>query len=301
MKKGWKLLMLIACSIAGVGLVFCIAAKAMGASTAEANRILGTDRLVTEIGRKVEKMEQEVDDAAADQLERGEMTGDVSMLGSNSTHNFENVEKLKVEVPALEVIVRESERDDIEVRLVDVPQKLLDVMRMTQDGDELEIEIEEDAALKNWLKNNGDYGTMFVELPMNLQLEKASLQIGAGTLEVLNIYAHELDISVGAGEVTVPSFTAHEVEIECGTGSVDLNGTVESKIEIECGIGSVTYYDSGSEEDYNYELSCGIGSLSVGNQSFDGLGGEKKIKNANASKKMQIECGIGEVEVNFAQ
>lgn len=78
----------------------------------------------------------------------------------------------------------------------------------------------------------------------------------------------------------------------------DLYGEVEKEVKIECGVGQVNYTAVGSQEDYDYEVSCGIGSVTVGSDSYSGMGGERKVNN-NGSKKMEIECGIGMVDVSF--
>lgn len=297
MKRGWKWILLIALSIAGVGLVFCIAGAAMGGTMEEANEILGTTEYIETIDEKIVT----ITDDGHSEHSHIEESSEHSHIGEIFGETYENVEKLEVEVPVMEVVVQESDRETVSVAMQNVPEKLRNAISVSQQGDELKIETKEDSALKNWLKNGGDYGTLVIELPYGMQLREASFQIGAGELNVENIYAEELDIEVGAGSVYVAQFIAEKADVECGTGEAELSGTVFKEINIECGVGSVIFHDSGKESDYEYDLSCGIGSLQVGKHSYDGLGGTQKIKDTGGSKKMQIECGIGEVEVFFSQ
>ena len=88
------------------------------------------------------------------------------------------------------------------------------------------------------------------------------------------------------------------MELECGAGEAVLYGDALREAKIECGVGSVYYTASGSQEDYNYEVECGIGSVTVGGDTYSGLGNKRKIHNGG-SKKMEIECGIGLVDVSF--
>ncbi len=56
---------------------------------------------------------------------------------------------------------------------------------------------------------------------------------------------------------------------------------------------------AGAKTDYSYRISCGTGSILLDNEEFSGLGAMKKIDNEGASRKIQLECGMGTVEVDF--
>ena len=122
--------------------------------------------------------------------------------------------------------------------------------------------------------------------------------VGEGRLTADHFQAEELKIEVGAGQVYLDSFTADELDLECGAGEADLYGDALKKVKIECGVGTVRYSTAGSREDYDYEVECGIGSVTVGDDTYSGLGSERKINNGG-SRKMEIECGIGVVDVSF--
>ena len=40
--------------------------------------------------------------------------------------------------------------------------------------------------------------------------------------------------------------------------------------------------------------------LDVGSDSYSGLGREKHISNAGADRKLELECGMGNVSVSFS-
>ena len=60
MKRGWKWILMIALSIAGVGLVFCIAGTVMGGTMEEVNEILGTTEFVKTIDENKAIIDKEV-------------------------------------------------------------------------------------------------------------------------------------------------------------------------------------------------------------------------------------------------
>ena len=111
--------------------------------------------------------------------------------------------------------------------------------------------------------------------------------------------AEELCVDVGAGEADINRFTAGEVDFNCGTGSIITSGDVKEKADIDCGIGQITFTANGKQSDYNYEITCGIGEVVCGQSTYSGIGCDEKINN-HAAKEMNIECGIGEVNVNFS-
>lgn len=69
---------------------------------------------------------------------------------------------------------------------------------------------------------------------------------------------------------------------------------------MECGMGEIEFHVLGKESDYSYQMKCGIGTIEVGDSSYSGLAGEKKIKNPG-SKKMDVECGMGSIFVHFSE
>ena len=58
---------------------------------------------------------------------------------------------------------------------------------------------------------------------------------------------------------------------------------------------------AGKESDYDYELSCGIGEIDLGDEEYSGLGIERTIENKGSLGKVILNCGMGEIDVTFAQ
>ena len=96
----------------------------------------------------------------------------------------------------------------------------------------------------------------------------------------------------------VEQFEVKELNIDCGAGQAELTGTVTHESEIECGVGSIDLALTGGQNEFDYELDCGIGQLRVGDESYTGLSNKRSIDNGTG-KLMDIDCGIGEVQVSF--
>ena len=283
MKKAGKLLIIISLSVAAVGLVFLVAGCAMGATINEANVLLGTTGYTEIVEEKVVKISDDDD----------------IMYADGSYMEYPEIHSLDVDVTGIEVLVRESGDENLRIQTDGMPQKVKDELSIYSDDGELEIELDPKRVLKNWLKNAGDVGTLIIELPKDDTLEEISIAVGEGVLTAERIDAKELDIKVGAGAAAVEQVSAQKINVGCGAGEVELAGTVYEEMEIECGVGAVTFHDSGKESDYDYKISCGIGQLQIGESVYRGVGHQQKIESAYGDKKMEIECGIGEVNVTF--
>lgn len=125
-------------------------------------------------------------------------------------------------------------------------------------------------------------GSIRVIIPNNMSFEEVDLEIGAGQANVNGLITNEVSIEVGAGKVNIKELDAREISAETGAGEIVL--------EIV-----------GKKEDYSYNLECGIGELKVGETSYSGLGSEQKIKNPDAKRFLDAECGVGKIQINFSE
>lgn len=110
-------------------------------------------------------------------------------------------------------------------------------------------------------------------------LEKCSVDVGAGEIDLRRVETPKLTLNANVGEIDVAALTADDIVVDCGIGAID--ATV-----------------CGREQDYNYDISCSVGEITIGEDTYAGLGSRKKINNS-ADKKMVIDCNVGEVDISF--
>lgn len=91
------------------------------------------------------------------------------------------------------------------------------------------------------------------------------------------------------------------VELEVGAGQAVVTGLITQKLDVEVGAGQAEVELSGKQEDYNYRIECGVGNVVVGKNSYVGLGTEQRVTNEGATKEINIECGVGQAEINFME
>ncbi|MBQ8800194.1 MAG: DUF4097 family beta strand repeat protein [Lachnospiraceae bacterium] len=155
-------------------------------------------------------------------------------------------------------------------------------------------------------------------IPEDAVLSEAAFEFGAAEIEMDDITAKELLITVGAGELTAHKLTATEkalftvgagafyaedVELtnailECGVGEMELSGNIIGESIVDCGVGETTLTLTGDEEDYQGDLNCGLGEIHMGSVEISG-NGNKSYGTSSAECRMDIKCGIGEVDVRF--
>lgn len=292
MKKFSKILLGTAAVFGVLGCGFTVAGAAMGASVEEmkyegSNMQKAVNRMV----RMVDHWDE--DDDWDDDWDDDDWDEKQAVLsGDSGTYEFDSISSMDIELNYDELILRESEDRKITVT---VDGDAADCVRVSTEGSELQIE------------NKDDYRpeerTVTITYPAGTEFTEISIDIDKGTAALEDdLKAGEFSVSVGAG--TLENYgivTAGQTDIEVGVGTVELTDLDADYIEAECGVGMMSLDVAGRKEDYNYRISCGVGSVLLGEDEFTGLGSTKKVDNNGASRKMQLECGMGTLEVDFEE
>lgn len=137
--------------------------------------------------------------------------------------------------------------------------------------------------------------------PKKTKFDKVDIAVAAGTVEADDVlHTKKLEVSVGAGEFLGEALISTEdAEIEVGAGNVELMSLKTSNLEADCGVGNIALEIEGKEKEYDYELSCAAGMIEIGNNSYSGLGQEQTIRNTDSAGKMILDCGVGNITINF--
>lgn len=144
--------------------------------------------------------------------------------------------------------------------------------------DEGTLHVEESRGIKIVDTNR----SITIRVPKDYSFTEFELEVGAGEATVDGVIANEASLSVGAGKITITNLDAKEVDVSADTGELYLEVV-------------------GKQEDYSYNLECDIGELQIGQESYTGLGTEKKINNPNATRFVEADCDIGKVQIDFTE
>lgn len=140
-----------------------------------------------------------------------------------------------------------------------------------------------------------------VIVPSGKDFDTVSLGVDMGTIDLeCDLKVQELSMEVGAGEFSgYGNITAAYCDLQVGAGTIDIDQLDIQKLNADCGAGEIDMVVTGKEKDYNYDLSCGMGEINLEDSEYSGLGIEKNISNEGARKDMVLECGLGEIDVEF--
>lgn len=163
----------------------------------------------------------------------------------------------------------------------------------------------------NWFARN-DERKVIVYLPIDIKLEKVTIQAGAGTIYIEEMETNELELEIGAGTVEIENLQVlQKAKIEGGAGKTDiLNGKIH-KLDLDAGIGkfylraALTGYNKinmgigkldlellGNEEEYSIKADKGIGSVTLNGEE---LSADREY--GSGQNTIDIDGGIGSISV----
>lgn len=182
----------------------------------------------------------------------------------SSTTTYENIDSIKVDMGLGDVIVRVEGEE-----LIIIANELLGFETKEQDG-KLKIE----TGSKTW----GSKGNASLEIiiPENSIIELLEIEVGVGKCTVSDLKAIKADFDMGVGNLEGSTLEIEDCKINFGIGDVELDF-----------IGNV--------EDYSVILDKGLGSAKVSGEKYS----ESEFKNKSAKNKIDADCGVGAIEINF--
>ena len=188
---------------------------------------------------------------------------------------------------------KENQDNGIDCKKLDIELSAGSLNIFYDDVDEIEVKQEN---VKNFSSQmNGD----------KLEIRGGKKIISSGTKGVITVIVpkgtvfEEVELNIGAGQADIDELCAEKVSIEVGAGQAKLSYLDTKKFEAEAGAGQITANLVGSEDAYSYKAECGIGEIKIGNSSIGGLGGKKNVSNQGTERYLDIECGVGQIQISF--
>lgn len=158
-------------------------------------------------------------------------------------------------------------------------------------------------------------GTIVLYVPQNFVFGSAEIELGAGFMNLEQLYAQNVKIEVGAGQIYIGEMECRnaglyigageictermavgELEASVGMGSLSLNGSISDDSVLECGMGSITLNLSNNEKDFSYAIDCSLGNIDLNGKHYSGLANVKEINN-EGGKRLRLGCSMGSIEV----
>lgn len=158
--------------------------------------------------------------------------------------------------------------------------------------------------------------TVVLNIPEGFVFDNATVETGAGKVEMDALLCDVLNLSLGAGEAEIRNLTTNtRTDIDGGAGKLSIDGGRLSNLKLDMGVGALTlksriegqsYIDYGigetrltllgSREDYQIEIDKGIGEAKLEGESLrdDSVYGTGK-------NRIEIDGGIGAIHIEFSE
>lgn len=128
-----------------------------------------------------------------------------------------------------------------------------------------------------------------------LSADRLSLELGAGEVKITELNASQkAEIDGGAGKITINGGTLNNLDFDMGIGECNLSAEIFGKSELDCGVGEANITLKGTSDDYEIYVSKGIGNVKI-----DGQSTSDEHTYGNGENKIELNCGVGAVIVEF--
>lgn len=158
--------------------------------------------------------------------------------------------------------------------------------------------------------------TVILNIPEGFVFDEATVDTGAGKVEIDSLSADVLKLSLGAGEAEIKNLTANSradidggaaklnidggrlcnLKLDMGVGELTLKSRIEGQSRLDYGIGETKLTLLGNREDYKIEIDKGIGEARVAGESMrdDSVYG-------TGENRIQIDGGIGSINIEVSE
>lgn len=226
----------------------------------------------------------------------------------NESIDASNITNISVESGFIDIDIKKSSTDKIEVRCTNVPESFYvkadgGTLKISQNSSDFNFFL----SFNSWMIVNRQR-TAEIYLPEK-EYENVICNTGTGNLDLYDITCGRLEIDTGTGNTKVINMVCKTADLDTGTGNLNVDGfkcegscsvdtgVGNSKIknsevgELDCdvGVGNMNYYGAVNGD---ITADCGIGNTNIylTNPASDFNGGKYRLN---------IESGIGNVKVTY--
>ena len=154
--------------------------------------------------------------------------------------------------------------------------------------DELTIYIPSNIVL-NKIDIDMGTGTLNIE---NINTRKLTLDLGAGSTLIKDIYSDNTNINTGAGSFTIENGNINDLDLDIGVGKTTITSKITGNSTIDTGIGSLSLNLIGNN--YTFKVNKGIGKVVIDNKEA----GDNEVLGAG-SNTIKLNGGIGDTTVTL--
>ena len=221
------------------------------------------------------------------------------------SNNVNNIESFKIDISNDDIEIKEGEKFEVKTNDPDV--------KFYHENSKVKIKTDKTFS---WHLSNSSRGTIIIYLPNEFNISELNLNLGAGKIDIDKIFVETLLMDLGAGTMTAKEINVYEkATINGGAGNINIysgtinnlnlklgagNASIESDLTgsntLTTGVGKLNLGLSRSKDNYKFDISKGLGNIILNN--FDVSG---DILIGDGETKIKISGAVGNIIINTAE
>ena len=221
------------------------------------------------------------------------------------SNNVNNIESFKIDISNDDSEIKEGEKFEVKTNDPDV--------KFYHENSKVKIKTDKTFS---WHLSNSSRGTIIIYLPNEFNISELDLNLGAGKIDIDKIFVETLLMDLGAGTMTAKEINVYEkATINGGAGNINIysgtinnlnlklgagNASIESDLTgsntLTTGVGKLNLGLSRSKDNYKFDISKGLGNIIL--NDFDV---SEDILIGDGEAKIKISGAVGNIIINTAE
>lgn len=221
------------------------------------------------------------------------------------SNNVNNIESFRIDISNDDIEIKEGEKFEVKTNDPDV--------KFYHENSKVKIKTDKTFS---WHFSNSSRGTIIIYLPNEFNISELNLNLGAGKIDIDKIFVETLLMDLGAGTMTAKEINVYEkATINGGAGNINIysgtinnlnlklgagNASIESDLTgsntLTTGVGKLNLGLSRSKDNYKFDISKGLGNIIL--NDFDV---SEDILIGDGETKIKISGAVGNIIINTAE
>ena len=221
------------------------------------------------------------------------------------SNNVNNIESFKIDISNDDIEIKEGEKFEVKTNDPDV--------KFYHENSKVKIKTDKTFS---WHLSNSSRGTIIIYLPNEFNISELDLNLGAGKIDIDKIFVETLlmdlgagtmtakevnvyekaTINGGAGNINIYSGTINNLSLKLGAGNASIQSDLTGSNTLTTGVGKLNLGLSRSKDNYKFDISKGLGNIIL--NDFDV---SEDILIGDGETKIKISGAVGNIIINTAE
>ena len=218
------------------------------------------------------------------------------------SNNVNNIESFKIDISNDDIEIKEGEKFEVKTNDPDV--------KFYHENSKVKIKTDKTFS---WHLSNSSRGTIIIYLPNEFNISELDLNLGAGKIDIDKIFVETLlmdlgagtmtakeinvyekaTINGGAGNINIYSGTINNLNLKLGAGNASIQSDLTGSNTLTTGVGKLNLGLSRSKDNYKFDISKGLGNIIL--NDFDV---SEDILIGDGETKIKISGAVGNIIIN---